>query len=219
MDMPSGIHIGTLTDGVGQALALLLNDLSCEGWDLPSGIYEVTGSVDDPIFTLIAEDRVHPIDLIDGLYTDGRRLCDEAIGVCLVSEAWAAKTYEQVMDTCPELFDTVIELASIIGLEPERVPDFLKGTWHDVITTVPPAQLPDEARQEVRSAVIAFRDGHVSAAMQLRLIDETIHNYCDPGSHLGEVSLAALRFVAGQQPGEEHVASASKLTTFRNADG
>lgn len=185
-------------------LETAMSDQNAAGWDQPTRIYQVTGTIDDPAMELLAEEATHPIAMLDAAYHQDLSLGDKAFGMVIATESWAAVTYDVMKERAPELMEKFFEQMPDIGLSEEEIDAGARRGWSAFLEIIPFEALPENLREEVRTLVVVLRDGTVMICSHTRdsgkVTFRVTGNNKEPDFNQGYIPESMRLFINGEHP-------------------
>lgn len=190
---------------VQKAIRILEADLNESGWDQPSRIYGISGTLEDPYLILVAETGDHPINTLNDMYDYGFRMPPGALGLCLANEVWRHLLPEEALEIAPPAIkDGILEAARLAFPDEDPMVAFSKA-WSNLMMTQAgrPSQQPAALRGEMRIVTVMFLDGTRHAIVRDRKTNKATFDDLKGGE--GRLFEALRRFVVGEKPYPEHI--------------
>lgn len=162
---------------VAKTLTLLDNDLTALGWDLPSRLYLLEGSQEDPTARYVGEIDGHPALGIRVMYDKGFRVPPSAHGMAVSYEMWRHLTADEVISRHPEMTEKIIDSMVRAGLKPPTPEELRESITKYYQTSMLPAlpgpqHMPAAMRSDARSIVAVLRDGTSFTLAHSRDLDD-----------------------------------------------
>lgn len=131
-----------------------------EGWGQSPRLYSITGTEVEPEFAPFAAMGGHPCDVLHGMWLDGVRPPEGAIGLALTMEGERHLRIEEVAERLPEAYAKMRAVAiEEYGDDEEVVRTAVEIAWKDLCEQVSPLSMPEDRRVHVRNSVAVLHTG------------------------------------------------------------
>ena len=203
------------TAALEKLITTLENDITTLGWDQPIKIYEVHGTLADPLFAIAMQHpRLRPYEILNAAFKAGYRVDPRALGLACTHEGWRMKEVADLTNEQEEMLglDKLRKQAYASGATIRRVDEFLNVQLVQMGMELGIASQPEWLRVEVRTIVLVMRDGLVVVGNRDRGSKFVIGTSTVPGSERFDRN----HFLAGLVPEGLHDVLHNRLPEMRH---
>ena len=130
------------------------------GWDRSPVLYVVEGTEVEPTFRPFAEVTGHPCDVLQGMWRDGIRAPEGAIGLALVVEGLRHLKLDEFRERAPEQYEQIHAVAAEeYAGDVDAIQTAVETAWRDMCQDLSPATMPESRRIRVRNSVAVLQTG------------------------------------------------------------
>lgn len=146
---------------MSEALLFKLEEVLDEaGWDRPARLYIIEGTEIEPTFTPFAEVSGHPCDVLQGMWQEGVRAHEGALGLALIVEGERHLRLEEFKERSPQGYETLRAVAvEEFGDNEDLVRTVVETAWLDMCAETSPLTMPESRRIHVRNSVAVLQTG------------------------------------------------------------
>jgi len=128
------------------------------GWGQPARFYVIEGTEAEPTFRPFADIDGHPCDVLQGMWAEGIRAPEGAIGLALVVEGKRHVRLDELKEREPEQYARICKAAAEEYGEDE-IETAVETAWVDTCFELSPILMPENLRVHVRNSVAVMHTG------------------------------------------------------------